>query len=81
MCWAGRVTPPSHPHLYRLSPRGQYLFGRRLGESNQGEVRYAIRRSDGESVAVKCVKRNRHSAKEVRYLYLFVPKLLLLLLY
>lgn len=52
--------------------RDQYLFGRRLGQSHQGEVRYAIRRSDGESVAVKCVKRNRHSAKEVRTNMLFI---------
>ncbi|CAM9560483.1 unnamed protein product, partial [Hapterophycus canaliculatus] len=41
-----------------------YLFGRRLGQGRLGEVRHAIRRSDGESVAVKCVKRNRHSGQE-----------------
>ncbi|CAM9215407.1 unnamed protein product [Ectocarpus sp. 4 AP-2014] len=41
-----------------------YLFGRRLGHGRLGEVRHAIRRSDGESVAVKCVKRNRHSGQE-----------------
>lgn len=44
----------------------QFLFGRRLGQGRLGEVRHAIRRSDGESVAVKCVKRNRHSGQEVR---------------
>eukprot|EP00903_Cladosiphon_okamuranus_P014967 g13853.t1 len=41
-----------------------FLFGRRLGKGRLGEVRHAIRRSDGESVAVKCVKRNRHSGQE-----------------
>lgn len=74
LCWSRDPPPPAPtptlPRVYRVSSRDQYLFGRRLGESHQGEVRYAIRRSDGESVAVKCVKRHRHSAKEVRYYYL-----------
>lgn len=56
-----------YPSIYpsMLTRRNQYLFGRLLGEGRMGEVRHAIRRSDGESVAVKCVKRHRHSQKEV----------------
>lgn len=64
---ATRVIP------FPLMPRCfQYLFGRRLGVGRLGEVRHAIQRSDGESVAVKCVKRNRHSSHEVGYLLLGV---------
>ncbi|CAM9299113.1 unnamed protein product, partial [Discosporangium mesarthrocarpum] len=61
--WCGTTSGTPHQDDDEYSLDDAFLFGRRLGYGRISEVRHALRRSDGESMAIKCVRRY-HLSKE-----------------